>query len=131
MNTFHGRLIMFLGLGLAILGVLTFLVQLQLEYLMAPWYMPVMALIGAALCVASLWQKRTVWRILALIVVIFLGGLELMALNAMRLPEYTGPVAVGHPFPKFEAKLADGTAFTQDDLKGDRHSVLVFFRGRW
>ena len=26
---------------------------------------------------------------------------------------------------------ADGTHFTQNDLKGDKDTVLVFFRGRW
>jgi peroxiredoxin len=54
-----------------------------------------------------------------------------MALNAMRLPPYTGPIAVRRPFPAFDARLADGTPFTQDDLAGNRHAVLVFFRGRW
>ena len=29
------------------------------------------------------------------------------------------------------ALLRDGTSFTQRDLEGEQHSVLVFFRGRW
>ena len=90
-----------------------------------------MALLGAALVAVSLWERRTVWRVLALVVVVLLGGFEVMALNAMRLPPYSGPVAVGRPFPAFEAKLADGTPFTQAGLAGDRHAVMVFFRGRW
>jgi hypothetical protein len=60
-----------------------------------------------------------------------LGGFEVLALNAMRLPPYAGPIAVGRPFPAFEARLADGTPFTQADLVGGRHTALVFFRGRW
>ena len=122
---------MLLGLGLAVLGIAAYVLQLWLQRLTVPWYMPAMAWIGAALVAASLWEKRTVWRVLALIVVVLLGGFEVMALNAMRLPPYTGPVAVGRPFPAFEAKRADGTPFTQVDLAGDRHTTLVFFRGRW
>jgi hypothetical protein len=127
----RGRLLMLLGLGLAALGIAAYAVRLWLHRLSVPWYMPAMALVGAILVAVSLREKRTVWRVLALIVVAALGGFEVMALNAMRLPPYTGPVAVGRPFPAFEARLADGTPFTQADLAGDRHTALVFFRGRW
>ena len=125
------RLLMPLGLGLAVLGVVAYVVQLSLQRLALPWYMPALALLGVALVTASLWERRTVWRVLALVAVVLLAGAELAALNAMRLPPYSGPIAVGRPFPAFEARLADGKAFTQDDLAGDRHTVLVFFRGRW
>ena len=127
----RGRLFLLLGLGLAVLGVVAYLVQFSLQRLTVPWYMPALAVVGAVLVAASLWEKRTVWRVLALAAVVLLGGFELFVLNAMRLPPYTGPIAVGRPFPAFEAKLADGTPFTQDDLVGDQNSVLVFFRGRW
>jgi hypothetical protein len=127
----RGRLLMFSGLGLAVLGVAAYAAQLSLQRLMLPWYMPAAALFGVVLVVASLWKRRTVWRVLALVVVVLLAGFELMALNAMRLPPYAGPIAVGRPFPAFEAKQADGTPFTQDDLIGDQHHALVFFRGRW
>jgi len=49
----------------------------------------------------------------------------------MRLPAYNGPIAVGRPFPAFEARRADGTPFRQSDLIGDQHHAIVFFRGRW
>jgi peroxiredoxin len=48
-----------------------------------------------------------------------------------QLPEYSGPVAAGQPFPAFTTRQADGAMFTRDDLKGNRDNVLVFFRGRW
>ena len=127
----RGRLLLLLGLGLAVLGVAAFVVQISLQRLMLPWYMPALALLGVVLVVMSLWRRRTLWRVLALLVVVLLAGAELAFLNAMRLPPYAGPIAVGRPFPSFEAKQADGTPFTQDDLPGDRHHVLVFFRGRW
>ena len=119
------------GLGLAVLGVAAYTIQLSLRRLILPWYMPAAALLGVALVGASLWKRRTVWRALALVVVLLLAGFEFMALNAMRLPPYAGPIAVDRPFPAFEARRADGTPFTQDDLIGDQHHEIVFFRGRW
>jgi hypothetical protein len=122
---------MLAGLGLGVLGVGVYAIQLSLGRLMLPWYMPAAALLGVACMVASLWKRRTVWRALALVVVVLLAGLEFMSLYATRLPPYAGPIAVGRPFPAFEARQADGTLFTQDDLIGDQHHALVFFRGRW
>jgi hypothetical protein len=122
---------MLAGLGLAFLGVAAYAIQLSLQRLILPWYMPAAALVGVALIVASLWRRRTVWRVLALALVVLLAGFEFVALNAMRLPPYAGPIAVGRPFPAFEARRADGTPFTQNDLIGDQHHAIVFFRGRW
>src|SRR5262249_686336 len=98
---------------------------------MMPWYMPALALLGVALVVMSLWQRRTVWRVLALLAVLLLAGAELAALNALRLPPYAGPIAVGRPFPAFEARRAGGTRVTQGDLTGEPHHLPVFFRRRW
>jgi hypothetical protein len=127
----RGRLPLLLGLGLAALGVVAYVVQISRQRLMAPWYMPALAVLGVVLVVMSLWERRTVWRVLALSAVVLLAGFELLFLHAMRLPTYTGPVAAGRPFPAFETKRADGTPFTQRDLAGDKNNVLVFFRGRW
>lgn len=127
----RGRLLVLLGFGLALLGIAAYALQLWRHRLSVPWYMPAMALLGVALVVASLREKRTVWRLLALVLIVLLGGFEVMTLNSMRLPRYSGPVAVGRPLPAFEAKLADGSAFTQASLKSDRDTVMVFFRGRW
>jgi hypothetical protein len=127
----RGRLLVLASLGLAVLGVAASAIQLSLGHLMLPWYMPAAALLGVALMVASLWKRRTVWRALALILVVLLAGFEFVALIATRLPPYAGPIAVGRPFPAFEARRADGTPFTQNDLIGDQHQALVFFRGRW
>jgi hypothetical protein len=122
---------MLAGLAVPVLGIAAYVIQLSLERLKVPWYMPAAALLGVALMIASLWKRRTLWRVLALVVVVLLAGFELMVLNEMRLPPYVGPLAEGHPFPAFEARRADGTPFTRNDLIGDRHQALVFFRGRW
>jgi hypothetical protein len=126
-----GRLLWALGLGLAALGVIAYVVQIWAQRLMAPWYMPGLATLGAVLVIGSLWQKRTVWRVLALLVVTLLAAAEWALLLSMRLPDYTGPVAEGQSFPAFTAMRADGAAFTQADLAGDQNNVMVFFRGRW
>jgi hypothetical protein len=127
----RGRLLLLLGLSLAVLGVGAFAVQMSLKRLMAPWYMPALALLGVILVVISLVERRTVWRALALFAVVLLAGAELAFLYAVRLPAYTGPIAVGRPFPAFATLRSDGSTFTQRDLAGDRNNVLVFFRGRW
>jgi len=49
----------------------------------------------------------------------------------MKLPAYSGPLAVGQPFPAFTSSLADGTPFDQSKLASEQTTALVFFRGRW
>ncbi len=127
----RGLSFLWLGLGLAALGIAAYAVQLGFRRLAVPWYMPVMAWTGAGLVALSLRERKSAWRGIALASLVLLGGLELTALNAMRLPPYAGPVAVGRPFPAFEAKLADGKTLTQANLAGAGVTAMVFFRGRW
>jgi hypothetical protein len=98
---------------------------------MAPWYMPIAATLSVFLIVVALWQARSVWRILALLLVVLLAGAEWAFMLGTRLPAYTGPVATGQPFPEFTTMRADGAPFMQRDLEGDQNNVMVFFRGRW
>jgi hypothetical protein len=128
---FRGRLFLLLGLGLAVLGVVAFIVQIALGRLMVPWYTPALASLGVCLVIISLVERRTIWRVVALTAVMLLAGAEWAILYAMRLPPYTGPITVGRPFPAFETTRADGTPFAQSNLAGEQHTVLVFFRGRW
>lgn len=127
----RGRFLTPVGLALGALGVAGCAVQFWLQRLAVPWYMPALAFLGAALVAVAWWQRRTAWRLLALAALVALGGLELTALLAVRLPPYTGPVVVTKPFPAFEAKRSDGTPFRQSDLVGGHRTALVFFRGRW
>lgn len=126
-----GRLALAAGLGLAALGIVAYAVQVRAKMLFAPWYMPVLALAGAAFIVLSLRRARSLWRFVALAVVTLLIGAEGVFLFGSQLPRYNGPIAVGQPFPAFSTTRADGTPFTERDLKGDKTDVLVFFRGRW
>ena len=126
-----GRLLVALGLALPVLGILAYAAQVAAHRLVTPRYMPAAATLGVLCLAAALWRRFSVWRVLALLPVTLLAGAEWAFLVAVRLPAYAGPVAAGRPFPAFTTARADGTPFTQRDLAGDRHHVLVFFRGRW
>ena len=105
--------------------------QIYLRRLTAPWYLPISATIGVIFLVVALWQARSVWRVLTLLLLVLLAGAEWTLLLGTRLPAYSGLAVSGQPFPEFATVRADGTAFTQSDLEGGPNSVLVFFRGRW
>jgi hypothetical protein len=127
----RGRIFLLCGVSLAALGVLAYVLQVFMQRLIMPWYMPALGVLGVALVGVSLWERRTLWRVLAMSAVVLLAGAELALLYATRLPPYAGPIQVGGPLPAFEAKQADGTPFSQNDMTGLRHHLLVFFRGRW
>jgi hypothetical protein len=127
-----GRRYFWLGLGLALLGIIAYLFQLVvLKYLVSPWYLPVTGTLGALLLLASVWQRRGVWRVVVLLLVTLLAIGEWRIMIKAQLPPYMGPVVVGKPMPAFATQRADGTPFSQRDLEGKQNTVLVFFRGRW
>lgn len=127
-----GRAILFLGLLLVIAGPVIYTVQVQNKSLMAPWYFPVLATLGALSIGWSLVLRRTIWRWGTTgLASLFAAFVWLMMLVGMATPPYQGPVTVGQAFPNFETRLASGEAFQQGDLKGDQDTVLVFYRGHW
>jgi hypothetical protein len=126
-----GRFLAVLGFALALLGVLAYIAQVWMQWLWAPWYWPIAATLGVVLVIVALWQARSLWRFLGLVLVLLIAGAGWAALIATRLPAYTGPVAAGRPFPVFVSSRADGSAFMQGDLAGPQNTALVFFRGRW
>jgi hypothetical protein len=128
---YPGRLYLALGLIVPVLGIVGFGVQMWMERLTMPWYVPIAATLGVLLILASLIQARSLWRVLALLLVVLIAGAAWAILYGMRLPRYNGPVAEGQAFPAFHTARADGSEFTDRDLQGDKHNVLVFFRGRW
>ena len=127
-----GRSLLFFGMFLAIAGpVLMMLLTFAAKILITPWYAPLLGTLGVALIVLALMRARSFWRWTAVVIFTLLVGFQWWALLAMRTPAYTGPVKDGQPFPAFATTLADGSAFTQADLKGDQNTVMVFFRGHW
>lgn len=122
---------LWLGLGLAAFGIGAYVAQIQMALLKAPWYLPVVTTIGAILIAAALWQRRSVWRIVALMLLVLLAGGAWAFMFFFRYPEYAGPAKVDQPIPAFTTFNADGKPFSEGDLKGDKNTVMVFFRGRW
>jgi hypothetical protein len=127
-----GRAVFLLGVLVALAGpVLMILLMFAAKILITPWYAPLLVTLGVALIVLALMRSRSVWRWTAMVIFTLLAAFQWWALLAMRTPAYTGPVKAGQPFPAFATTLADGSAFTQADLQGDQHTVMVFFRGHW
>src|SRR4051794_526931 len=92
-----GRSLLISGMAVAALGLIAYIVQVSMGRLTTPWYLPVSATLGVILIVASLRHKRGLWRTLALLLVLLLAGFEWMFVLALRLPAYSGPIAVGSP----------------------------------
>jgi hypothetical protein len=127
----RGRLLLAAGLACALLGFACCAAQFAAARLFVPWYLPAATTLGALLVAVSLWQARSVVRVLSLLVVVLLAVGAWRLVLAHQTPPYTGPVAEGEPFPAFTTLRADGAPFTQKDLRGGPDRVLVFFRGRW
>jgi hypothetical protein len=108
------------------------MVQLRLQNLTAPWYSPVLATLGALLILLAVLRRRTIPRLLALVLVAAFAGLQWYFMAVLvKLPEYAGPARAGQPIPAFQTTLADGRPFTEENLRDGSRHVLVFFRGRW
>jgi hypothetical protein len=115
-----------------LLGLALTAVQFSLKFLFTPWYMPALATLGALLLLVSVARRRSVVRIVALLLVAGLAGFEwFLFVSLMKLPAYEGPAQPGRPFPAFHATLADGKSFTEADLRDGSRRAMVFFRGRW
>jgi hypothetical protein len=127
-----GRGLLLLGVLIALAGPAIYFVQLGAKVLVTPWYEPILATLGLALIAMALMRSRSVWRWLAAaFFALFATGQWLLLLVLMNTPAYTGPVKSGQSFPAFATTLADGSPFTDADLKGDQSTVMVFFRGHW
>jgi hypothetical protein len=116
-----------------VLGLVLYVLQITAAKMLAtPWYTPILGTVGVGLLVLALFRARTIWRILAVVIFgLLVGGEWHFLLSGSVLPAYSGPVAAGRSFPAFATTLADGSPFTQENLGGDKNTVLVFFRGRW
>lgn len=127
----RGRMLLFAGCGVCLLGILLVIVQYMIGWLIVPWYSALLGLLGVVLVAFSIRQRRTAVRFVALIVLMLLAGSQCYFLVSMsRLPDYAGPAA-GASMPAFRTAFADGKPFTQENLSAGLPHVLVFYRGRW
>src|SRR5207244_3454208 len=120
-----GRGYFWLGIAVCLLGLAAAVVQYTLKVLIVPWYVPALTTIGVVLLAASLTQRRTITRILMLVVLTVLAGAEWFFIVALaRLPEYSGP-RVDEPMPAFQTTRADGRSFSNKDLQDGTPHILV------
>jgi hypothetical protein len=128
----RGRGYLWLGILLAVLAIGLTVLQYALRLLIMPWHLPILTTLGALLVVLALARRGSVTRVLVLLLVVALAGFEwwFVAL-ASKLPSYQGPARAGEPAPAFQTTLADGSSFTEQDLRDGQPTVMTFFRGRW
>ena len=127
----RGRGYFWAGLGACLLGLAATVIQFSLHIMKTPWYSPVLATVGAILLVVAVARRRSIPRVIGLVLVAAFAGLQWYLFGVLlKLPDYNGP-AVGQPVPAFAATLADGRAFRDNDLRDGSRHVLVLFRGRW
>jgi hypothetical protein len=127
-----GRAYFWAGIGACLLGVALVFVQFGLKYLVVPWYSPVLATLGAVFLLLAVVGRRSITRIVVLVLVAAFAGLQWYALvSLIKLPDYVGPAQPGKQLPPFQAMFADGRPFTEADLEDGSRRVMTFFRGRW
>jgi FtsH-binding integral membrane protein len=129
----RGRTYLWAGIGLVLVSFALVVVQYSvLKRLVVPWYLPVLSTLGALLLVLSIAQRRSITRIVTLVLILALAGFEWYFLAWLsRLPAYQGPAQAGQEMPAFHTMLANGATFTDNDLRQGMPTVLTFFRGRW
>jgi hypothetical protein len=116
-----------LGLGLPFLAIFGAMMQMSLDILITPWYAPILATLGCLLMFWSLLGRRSIWGIFGVVPVAGLAGMLWFLLSLGSLASYQGPDRI----PSFQTQWADGSPFTDSDLKNGQTHALVFFRGRW
>lgn len=129
----RARWALWLGIFCLFGGIAAYVVQLLvLHRTTTPWYLLATATIGFLLVLFAAICRPTILRVLTLLVVAAIGAAQWhLILHEAKQPAYVGPVKTGLPLPEFQAKRADGSAFTRTDLQGDQATALVFFRGHW
>ncbi len=128
----RGRAYFWAGICARLLGPALVVAQFRLKHLAVPWYCPVLATLGAFLLLVAVARRRSIPRVITLLLVAVFAGLQWYFLVSLtKLPDYEGPARAEQPFPAFRSTLADGRPFTGEDLRDGSRRVLVFFRGRW
>jgi hypothetical protein len=128
----RGRAYFWAGIFVCLLGLALAMVQFGFKYLFVPWYTPALATLGAVLLLVSVVRRRSIPRVVFLLLIAAFAGLQWYFLGSlMKLPDYQGPVQAGKQLPAFNSSYADGRPFTDADLRDGSRRVLVFFRGRW
>lgn len=123
---------MWLAIALIVGGPALLIVQLRAKQLWTPWYIPVLAGIGAILLSINFRMRPSFARGLGAVIALLWSAWTAFVLGVgIRTPEFHGSVQIGQPIPPFSTTLANGDAFSQSDLAKGSSTLLTFFRGRW
>src|SRR5262245_20180357 len=126
------RPLFLLGILLCLAGPIIYFFQVSRAQLIVPWYLPALTTIGVLAMGLSFAQRRGVWRIIGLAAFVLLCVFEwTFFLVLSKTPAYAGPAQPGRQVPEFAAAYSDGNPFSQQDLRGNGRTVMLFFRGRW
>lgn len=114
-------------------GIIAYIIEYGAFHIIrTPYSFLIPATAASVMMVLSAWRRRT---LLCTVLTIIITGFTLMVwwlvLVAWQTPDYNGPAQPGQGAPAFSTVLDDGTTFNTASLKGDSHSLLVFYRGRW
>lgn len=119
------------GFLLFLIGPAVYFVAFSMARLTTPWYLPILSTLGVLLMTASLVRRFGILRSIGLAFFMLFCGLQWFMFLVISLnPTYQGP-APGVAIPAFDAKLADGSTFSNADLEDGKPAVLVFYRGHW
>jgi hypothetical protein len=129
----YGRGYFWLAILVCVLGVALVFVQFGgLKRPGTPWYLPSLATLGVVLMVISIARRRSIPRIIGLVLIAGLAGFEWYFFGwLLKLDDYQGPAQAGSPMPSFSATFADGRSFTDANTRDGSRRVMSFFRGRW
>jgi hypothetical protein len=120
------------GVLLFLIGPAIYFFQFRSAHLVVPWYLPILASLGVGCIILSVMRRRSVLRIVGLVLLTALCGLEWYFLVVVaKNPDYQGPAQVGRPLPTFVTTRADGKPFSNKDLETGTSTALVFYRGHW
>ena len=124
---------MWVGVLLFLGGLLAYFVEYGVFHVLrTPYIFLIPASLSSVILIRAVITDRVFARSAVAVVV---TGLTLMvwwlALVAWRTPIYTGPAAVGEQAPAFRTTSLNGSTFDTASLRGDSHSLLIFYRGRW
>src|SRR5579872_6218 len=80
-----GRLYLWLGLAVGLLGPILYAVQLLAHRLTVAWYTPILGTLGAVVVLFALTRRRSVWRYFAITFLVLLAAGEWFFLLSMSM----------------------------------------------
>ena len=120
-----------MGMFLVLVGWCFYVWRFSQANLVLPYYLPVIVTVGFGVMVRGFLQKRSILRVLGLILALLMTLVAWMIIFGLSLPKYDGPATVGATAPAFEAQLAMGGDFQASNLKDGKNRIIVFYRGIW